>query len=184
MKRLLSILLTLGALAFAAGCANKEMIVTEPAAGLGSEQTSGTLPPTDVRSDSDTLPEIAGADQTRGITTGVTQSNPLETVYFDYDSWILTGHARDALARNAAWLRNNPGISVKLEGHTDERGSDSYNLALGEGRSKSALKYLVILGIDPARMDFISYGEEKPAVEGDDETVWSKNRRVEFITQN
>lgn len=105
----------------------------------------------------------------------------LQRIFFDFDQYVLTPQARDALAGNAAYLKANPGVKVRIEGHCDERGSDEYNLALGERRAQAAQKYLVSLGIDPDRLDIISYGEEKPLDPGSDEAAWSKNRRAEFV---
>lgn len=185
MKKLQFMLLTLCICALAAGCAKKELIVTDPSAGMEARQTPPVSPdatpsPADVASEPVVVADIAAGDLASSDGTDV-ETSPLEAVYFDFDSWLLTAPARETLARNAEWLRKNPGIAVILEGHTDERGGDAYNLALGEQRAKSALKYLANLGIDAGRMDVVSYGEEKTAVEGHDEDSWSKNRRVQFM---
>lgn len=106
----------------------------------------------------------------------------LETVYFDYDKSDLRQDTRDVLSKNAeALLKKIADAKVKIEGHCDERGSDEYNLALGERRAKSVAKYLTTLGIKADRISTISYGKEKPAVQGSDEAAWSKNRRAEFV---
>ena len=188
MKKLQFILLTLCVCALASGCAKKELIVTDPSAGMEARQTPPASPdatpsPADVASEPVVVADIAAGDLAPADGAAI-ETSPLETVYFDFDSWLLTAPARETLARNAEWLRKNPGLAVILEGHTDERGSDAYNLALGEQRAKSALKYLSTLGIDAALMDVMSYGEEKPALDGHDESAWSKNRRVEFIPQH
>lgn len=104
----------------------------------------------------------------------------LETVYFDYDSFTLQPEARQALERTAAWLQANSSVKVTIEGHCDERGSDEYNLALGERRAIAVKNYLTTLGIVAERLITISYGEEQPAVDGQNESAWSKNRRAEF----
>jgi len=181
VKTIRAFVLALTVFAVAAGCAKKETIVAGPSAGLGVEQTPPSAPSVkDVATEPVVVAEVAAADMAPSDSAAVLTS-PLETIYFDFDSWILTAPAREALARNAEWLRKNPDVVVTLEGHTDERGSDAYNLALGEQRAKSAQKYLTTLGIDAVRMDLMSYGEEKPAVDGHDESAWSRNRRVEFI---
>ena len=185
MKNLHFVLLTLCVCALASGCAKKELIATDPSAGMETRQTppaspDATPPPADGASEPVVVADIAAGDLAPSDGAAV-ESSPLETVYFDFDSWLLTAPARETLARNAEWLRKNPGVAVILEGHTDERGGDAYNLALGEQRAKSALKYLANLGIDAGRMNVVSYGEEKPAVEGHDEDSWSKNRRVQLI---
>ncbi len=104
----------------------------------------------------------------------------LQTIYFDYDSAVLKPEAKQKLERGAAWLKQNPTVNVQIEGHCDERGTNEYNLALGERRALSARRYLVSLGVSDARIFTISYGEERPAVEGHDESAWKFNRRAEF----
>ncbi len=106
----------------------------------------------------------------------------LETVYFDFDKSDLRQDARDALSKNAeTLLKSVTGSKVQVAGHCDERGSDEYNLALGDRRAKSVAKYLTNLGVTADRITTISYGKEKPAVQGHDEASWSKNRRAEFV---
>ncbi len=105
----------------------------------------------------------------------------LENVYFDFDKSDLRQDARDALSKNAeALLKQVADAKVKIAGHCDERGSDEYNLALGDRRAKSVAKYLETLGVKADRITTISFGKEKPAVDGHDEAAWSKNRRAEF----
>jgi len=106
----------------------------------------------------------------------------LEVVYFDFDKSDLRQDARDALSKNAeALLKQVADAKVRVEGNCDERGSDEYNLALGERRAKSVAKYLETLGVKADRISTISYGKEKPAVQGNNEAAWSKNRRAEFV---
>lgn len=105
----------------------------------------------------------------------------LSTIYFDYDKAQLSSDARKKLAQNADWIKSNSGYTVQVEGHTDERGSVEYNLALGERRAKSVRAYLESLGIDGKRMTIISYGEEKPIDPSHEESAWSKNRRANFV---
>lgn len=106
-----------------------------------------------------------------------------ENVYFDFDSADLTPMAQDVLVRKAEWLRENPMASVIIEGHCDERGTAEYNMALGERRAMSAMKFLVDLGIQSSRLSTISYGEERPADPGSNEEAWAKNRRDVFDVQ-
>ena len=103
----------------------------------------------------------------------------LATVYFDYDSAALREDARATLATNAGLLRKAPDATVLLEGHCDERGSEEYNLALGERRAEAVRTYLVDLGIPSAWLEVVSFGEAKPAVMGHRESAWKWNRRVE-----
>lgn len=104
----------------------------------------------------------------------------LQTIYFDYDSSVIKPAAKAKLERGAEWLKQKPDVNVQIEGHCDERGTNEYNLALGERRALAARRYLVSLGVAQERIFTISYGEERPAVEGHDESAWKFNRRGEF----
>ena len=104
----------------------------------------------------------------------------LERVYFNFDSFTLSGEARSTLVRDANLLKKYSAANVRIAGNCDERGSDEYNLALGERRAKSAMQYLSSLGIPSSRLTVVSYGKEKPAVNGHDEAAWAKNRRDDF----
>lgn len=108
----------------------------------------------------------------------------LETVYFDFDSYALRPDTIAKLQKNAekikAALQQNPNIIIQLAGHCDERGTQEYNLALGEKRALAVRDYLIKLGIPAQNLVTISYGEEFPADPGHNEEAWAKNRRVEF----
>lgn len=107
-----------------------------------------------------------------------------DTVLFAYDSYELGAEAKAVLIRHAAWLRANPGVKVTLEGHCDERGTREYNLALGDRRANSAKNFLASLGIETSRLATISYGKERPAVDGSDEAALAQNRRaVTMVTR-
>lgn len=102
------------------------------------------------------------------------------TIYFDFDSYIVKDEFRSTINSHAQYLRANPSSRVVLEGHTDARGTSEYNLALGQKRSEAVRQALLILGVPEAQIEAVSYGKERPAVYGSDETAWAKNRRVEF----
>jgi peptidoglycan-associated lipoprotein len=104
-----------------------------------------------------------------------------EDIYFDFDKSTLTPSAQDNLLRKAEWLRENPDATVTIEGHCDERGTNEYNLALGDRRAESAKAFLIDLGIDPMRLTTISYGEERPVDPRHTEEAWAKNRRDHFV---
>ena len=104
-----------------------------------------------------------------------------EDIYFEFDKSTLSPAAQDNLLRKAEWLRENPAATVTVEGHCDERGTNEYNLALGDRRAESAKAFLVDLGIDPARLTTISYGEERPVDPRNTEEAWAKNRRDHFV---
>lgn len=101
-------------------------------------------------------------------------------VYFPYDQAMLPESAKDLLATAGALLKQYPTVTVRIDGHADERGTDDYNLALGEKRANSVKAYLVNYGVASSRLDVISYGEEKPEALGHEESDWAKNRRGEF----
>lgn len=107
----------------------------------------------------------------------------LMRVNFEYDQYVLTADARATLKNNAIYL-NAKGVRVQIEGHCDERGSDEYNLALGEKRALAVKNYLVSLGVPAERMSIISYGEEIPLVMASTEAAWAQNRRAEFKELN
>ncbi|HUO84915.1 MAG TPA: peptidoglycan-associated lipoprotein Pal, partial [Thermoanaerobaculia bacterium] len=102
----------------------------------------------------------------------------LRDAFFSYDSATLSEESRKALESSAKWLRENPELILTIEGHCDERGTEQYNLALGDRRSNAAEEYLVTLGVPRDRLATISYGEERPFASGANETAWSQNRRA------
>ena len=104
----------------------------------------------------------------------------LGIVYFDYDKSNIKPEFTSIIQSNFEWLINNPDIRVQLEGHCDERGTNEYNLALGERRARSVMNYLLRLGASPEQFSIVSFGEERPVALGQNETAWQKNRRVEF----
>ncbi|MFZ5789728.1 MAG: peptidoglycan-associated lipoprotein Pal [Pseudomonadota bacterium] len=140
-----------------------------------------------------TTPEQTAATEGTGATTSTTAVAPTSTVtpgslqdftqnvgdrvFFGFDRYDLTPEAQATLQKQAAWLKAYPQVTVVIEGHADERGTREYNLALGERRAAAVANYLVALGIDANRIQTISYGKERPAVEGHDETAWAQNRR-------
>ena len=101
-----------------------------------------------------------------------------DTVYFAFDSATLRPESQQVVRQQASWLDANPGARVTIAGHADERGTREYNLALGDRRANAVRSYLIGLGITPARIDTISYGEERPAVAGSNEQAWARNRRA------
>jgi len=102
-------------------------------------------------------------------------------IYFDFDSSEIKGDGTDIVGAHAKYLANNPTARVRLEGHTDDRGSREYNIGLGERRAQSVRRALLLQGATEAQLSTVSYGAERPAVAGHDEAAWSKNRRVEIV---
>ena len=147
----------------AAGCKSSGQGATPGAGGVtGSEFDDGGM---------------AANDQAgqRGRAIG------LETVYFDYDSYQIRDDAKPLLKGNAQTIKSKASWpTLVIEGHCDERGSEEYNLALGERRAQQVKRYLVDLGVASTRLDTVSFGESNPAVQGHDEAAWRYNRRTEF----
>jgi peptidoglycan-associated lipoprotein len=107
----------------------------------------------------------------------------LKEVYFDFDKYDIRAEDAKTLDANAAWLKSNADNLVLIEGHCDERGTNEYNLALGERRAKATMNYLVSQGIQANRITIISYGEERPVCNEKTEACWAKNRRANFLVK-
>ena len=107
----------------------------------------------------------------------------LGDVYFDFDKFTVREDAGDVMAANAAWLKSNPDKSVLIEGHCDERGTQAYNLVLGEKRARSAKRYLEDLEVSGSRLQIVSYGEVRPICKERDESCYQKNRRAHFVAK-
>lgn len=165
------ILYSLLVLTVAAGCASKK----KDGEGDGLAAGDGTMSGSDI-SEKPLAFDPMGSDS--GSISGLT------TVRFDYDSATLRSDTKEALARNADWLKANPGTSIQIEGHCDSKGSNEYNLTLGERRANSVKTYLQGLGIEAGRMNTISYGEEKLISMGDSESDHAQNRRANFVPAN
>jgi peptidoglycan-associated lipoprotein len=104
-----------------------------------------------------------------------------EDVYFEYNKADLLPEAQDVISRKALWLYDNPEATVIIEGHCDERGTNEFNMLLGEKRAGNVKTFLIGLGVGPERMLTVSYGEERPVDPAHDEEAWAKNRRVHFL---
>ena len=142
----------------------------------GCKTEKGPTPPSDTGFGKETNPP-------KSSPSSVPDSSMFHTIYFDFDKSDLRADAREGLQSNATYLKGNSAVQVTIAGNTDERGSNEYNLALGKRRAEAAYKYLVDLGVDSSRMTTVSYGEEKPAVEGHNELAWAKNRRDDFTAR-
>ena len=164
MKVLTLAVLALGLTLGATGCKKK----TPADSGTGTPSTA-TQPAADGEEARQGLPDPNAAERTT-----------LGKVYFELDMATLSEEAKATLAENADVLSGNASVTVRVEGHADERGSTQYNIALGMRRATAVQNYLSSLGVATSRMEVVSYGEEKPAVQGGDESAWSRNRRVEL----
>ena len=108
----------------------------------------------------------------------------IKDIFFDYDMYNIRDDARNTLIQNAKYIAERPHLRMVIEGHCDDRGSSKYNLALGDRRAVSVLQFLVSQGVDEKNFDTISYGEERPFAEGNNENAWSQNRRAHFVLKN
>jgi peptidoglycan-associated lipoprotein len=114
---------------------------------------------------------------------GFRVADSLSDIHFDFDKYELTADATKTLDSHAEWLKANPKHLVLIEGHCDERGTDAYNVALGERRAKATQNYLAAHGVRTARITIISYGEERPQCSDHSEECWAKNRRAHFMVK-
>jgi len=171
------------------GCAKKKTMTDEQTsmAGEGTEAKPGEsgyekMYEESMASKEETLDTQAqaGMEKEHDVLEGRT-SAPLLPVYFDFDKSNIREDQRSRIEKNAAYLKENMAVNVRIEGNCDERGTDEYNMALGERRALSAKKYLMNLGINADRMHTLSYGEEKPLLRGHDEYSWAQNRRDDFV---
>ena len=112
------------------------------------------------------------------------ESSELKDIHFDFDKYDLDNNSRAILKGNADYLKHNPSLQIEVHGHCDERGTNNYNIALGERRAHSTKKYLVSQGVDSKRVHVISFGEEKPFCLDSNETCWQQNRRAHFMVSN
>ncbi|MGH7318201.1 MAG: peptidoglycan-associated lipoprotein Pal, partial [Candidatus Rokuibacteriota bacterium] len=138
-----------------------------------------------------------GAPGTAGVTPGTggttipalpspkefAETSALRDIFFDFDRYEVRQQDAGTLQENARWLKSNANALLLIEGHTDERGTNEYNLALGERRAKATRDHLVSLGIEGARITVISYGEERPVCAERTEACWAKNRRAHFLVK-
>ncbi len=108
----------------------------------------------------------------------------LRDVFFGYDSWTISDDQRQALNRDAEWMKSNPAALIKVEGHCDERGTSDYNLVLGEKRAKAVRNYLVELGISANRLSVVSYGKERPSCAEHAESCYQQNRRGHLVVKS
>ena len=162
------ILITSILVLFVAACATKPKDEGE-SSGSGSSSSGDSV-------SEGTITETSGS----GIVAGSQEDlivNVGDRVFFGYDSSDLDSDALELLQDQVAWLKQNSGVSVTIEGHCDERGTREYNLALGENRAQAVKNYLIGLGINPDRVSTISYGKERPAVVGSNDGAWAQNRR-------
>ncbi len=183
--------LVLIALVLAPACKSKKtpppkVVPTEtstvPPVPTTTTETRVTNPPDFVQTE--TQPKVTVSDlpaNVEDLNRVAQQRGYLQDAFFTFDEATLTADAQAALTASANWLKQNSQYNLLLEGHCDERGTEQYNLALGDRRANAAKEFIVALGVDANRIRTVSYGEERPFDPGHDEAAWSKNRRAHLV---
>jgi peptidoglycan-associated lipoprotein len=171
------------------GCGTSGEVQEEAAAGAATTATTGEAGAGAETSGVGTGAAATGEAVTAPAEAGFT-GDPLDdpnsllakrVIYFDFDKSEIKGEFRDIIQAHAEYLASHPDVSITLEGHTDERGTREYNIALGERRAQAVQRMLTLQGVAASQIRTVSYGEERPAALGHDEDAWALNRRAEFI---
>ena len=164
----------MGALLVAGGCSQKKVKAADTGA---TASPAAEVPPFQGEGlDSQAKDSKSAFTILEGRTTG-----PMLPIYFDFDKSNVRNDQKKRMETNATYLKDNPNAVITVEGKCDEKGTNEYNMALGERRALSAKKYLTNMGIKANRINTLSYGEEKPLNFGHDELAWSQNRRADFV---
>jgi len=181
-RKLLAALTGTVLLLLMAGCGKPLQKVPKTAGAVAGDESAGALA---------SGAQNSGTNAANAGTVGDTQGNGASApanvarlIYFDFDSSEIRPEFVPVIAAHAHALARNASVRVRLEGHTDERGSPEYNIGLGERRAQAVRRALMLQGVTDAQLATVSYGEERPAAAGQDESAWAKNRRVEFIYLN
>src|SRR5437764_3296966 len=193
MKRLPLLLLSGLAVAAMAACGGKKPEPVTPVAGPDADSLARAQRAHDdsmraaqeegdrkAREEAERRQKTADSLAGIGRSTDAVKTILATMIHFDYDKAIIRGGDAAVLDQKVAILQANPGLRIRISGHCDERGSDEYNLALGNRRATAAKQYVVSHGIDGSRIETVSYGEERPLAQGHDEEAWAQNRRDEF----
>ena len=184
MRKMSMVLVTLAALVAVTGCGKKPKPSTTPSGDVVTLVQTPSAQPSGAAA--------AGAN-TSGFKQGSAAAGALgpagelgsqRVIYFDFDNSDIRPEFVDVVAAHGRFLAANPALRVRLEGHTDERGSREYNIALGERRSQTVRRALALQGVKESQIATVSYGAERPAVAGSDESAYTKNRRVELFYIN
>lgn len=167
------LLLVAASVALMAGCASTKL--DKPVEVEKKDvQTTTTTQQTDPNAGKST---VATTDQSTKIAAPITLDR---VIYFDFDSYAVKDEFRPIVEAHAKLLKDTPAAKEVAEGHTDERGGSEYNLALGQKRAEAVVQQMKVLGVGDSQLEAVSYGKERPAVDGHDESAWAKNRRVEL----
>jgi peptidoglycan-associated lipoprotein len=180
MKKIVSIACLFAGAALLAGCPKKNTTVEPPIAG---SQVAGSANPNGEGASTSATPLGGDSNGMGGAQGGAGPAGPAESriIYFDFDKSDIKPEFAGIVTANAQYLTAHPGAKLKLEGNTVERGTREYNIGLGERRAQAVRRALMLQGASENQLTTVSFGAERPAVEGDDESAWSKNRRVELV---
>jgi len=179
MKRILSIALLMAGAALLSGCPKKHNVIEPPTAGtqVPGSGNVGEGASTSARA----LDGDASAQGADGMGANATGPLAKKVIYFDFDKSEIKSEYADLVTAHARNLTSHPNLRMKLEGNTDERGTREYNIGLGERRAQAVRRALMLQGVAESQLTTVSFGAERPAVEGDDEAAWAQNRRVELV---
>jgi len=170
MNKHLSIVLLAGLFGLMVGCSS-----------TAKDEDAGAAKDSNSTADSTQGADVGGAGNATEMTGGQADALSKRVIYFEFDSSEVSSEARDIISAHAQNLSQNGKLSVVLEGHADERGTREYNIALGERRAKAVKQLFVVQGVQSSQIQVISFGEERPAASGHDESAWGLNRRVELL---
>jgi len=173
----------LGLVLLQSGCAKKVTPVSGTA-GLAEERAVGEVPPSGLKEEK-IKPSAAEENVAeRRASAEPSAAGGLDDIFFEFDQASLREESKSILQKDAKFIIANPNAKVVIQGHTDERGSEEYNLALGARRAQIVKRFLTALGVDPSRLQTISFGEEKPFCHESEEGCWKQNRRAHFSIQS
>ena len=179
MKKIVSIACLFAAAALLAGCPKKATTVESPTTGSQVPGAGGSTSGSEAGSTS-TSPLGGDASAVGGGPGGGPNASVGRIIYFEFDKSDIRPEFAGVITGNAQFLAAHPNVKIKLEGNTDERGTREYNIGLGERRAQAVRRALMLQGASENQLTTVSFGAERPAVEGDDEAAWAKNRRVEL----
>ena len=162
-----------------AGCSSTKLDTDVPVESRGTTPGAGAGAAGGANAGGTTQSQVTPVDLTKGTQQGAASNLP-RVVYFDFDSYVVKDEYRPTVEANAKALAADRKRRIAVEGHTDERGGHEYNLALGQKRAEAVAKSMTLMGANESQIEAVSFGKERPAVQGSDEAAWAKNRRVEL----
>ncbi|MFZ0725756.1 MAG: peptidoglycan-associated lipoprotein Pal [Desulfobacterales bacterium] len=187
MRKVNSVLIAASVVLFLLAC-SKPIVRSGPSGSSGADaqlsETGGAGQPGAITEESLGAGGAAGSSLAPGQAAEARKAFENQDIRFDYDSALLTPQAQDILREKARYMQENQATKVIIEGHCDERGTNEYNLALGEQRAKMTAEFLTALGVSATRIKTVSYGEERPLVRSNSEEAWAANRRAHFVVTN